>query len=79
MNKEQIFQLINQLKTQFKKGYPNKTDDEIDEMVLDVFLETYYEDKCDKHDLIILAGALGYTLHMDLVDEAKRERKRGNK
>ena len=51
MNEKQIRELIAQLRQQFKARNRDKSDEEIDKMILDVFFKAYCEDKMDRADL----------------------------
>ena len=77
MNKKEILQLISDLRTQFKKAYPKKTDEEIDKMILDVFFEAYVSDTMDRHDLTILTNALGYGVNEEVLDQIEIDKKEG--
>ena len=78
MNHREIMQLIKQMREQFKRSCPSKSDEEIDKMILDVFFKAYCEDKMDREDLTTLTNALGYGINKEILDEIERE-KRGGK
>lgn len=79
MNKKEIEQLIKDLKCQFKKRYPNKSDEEIEHMILDVFFQAFCEDKMDRRDLTTLTNALGYDVKDEILDQVEEEKKKGRK
>ena len=79
MNAKEIEQLIKDLKRQFKKGYPNKSDEEIEHMILDVFFQAFCEDKMDRRDLTTLTNALGYDVKDEILDQVEEEKKKGRK
>ena len=79
MNEKEIRQLIKDLKTQFKKRYPKKNEEEIESMILDVFFQAYCEDKMDREDLTTLTNALGYEVKDEILDQVEKEKKRGKK
>ena len=62
MNDEEIRSTIEQIKAQVKANPENKdkSDDEIDELILDSFFKSYTEGKMTKEDLLGLAEAMGY-------------------
>lgn len=62
MNDEEIRSTIEQIKAQVKANPENKdkSDDEIDELILDSFFKSYTEGEMTKEDLLGLAEAMGY-------------------
>ena len=62
MNPEEIRSTLEQIKAQVKAKPENaqKTDDEIDEMILESFYKAYTDGKMTKEDLGGLAEAMGY-------------------
>lgn len=62
MKDEEIRSTIEQIKAQVKANPENKdkSDDEIDELILDSFFKTYTEGGMTKEDLLGLAEAMGY-------------------
>ena len=74
MNEKQIRELIAQLRQQFKARNRDKSDEEIDKMILDVFFKAYCEDKMDREDLTTLTEVLGYQVNDEILDEIERER-----
>ena len=62
MNDEEIRSTIEQIKAQVKANPENKdkSDDEIDELILDSFFKSYTEGEMTKEDLLGLAQAMGY-------------------
>ena len=78
MNKQEIMQLINQLKQQFKSKHPNMSDEDIEHMVLKLFFQMFCEDKMDRQDLTALTRALGYNVNDNVLDQIEQD-KRGGK
>ena len=78
MNEKQIMNLIKQLKTFFKESHPEDSDEEIEHMILDVFFESFIEDKIGRRDLTVLTNALGYDVNEDILDQIVED-KRQNK
>ena len=74
MNEKQIRELITQLRQQFKAKNRDKSDEEIDKMILDVFFKAYCEDKMDREDLTTLTEVLGYQVNDEILDEIEREK-----
>ena len=62
MNDEEIRSTIEQMKAQIKAKPENKekSDDEIEEMMLDAFFKSYTEGEMSKEDLLGIAEAMGY-------------------
>ena len=79
MNEKEIKQLIKDLKTQFEKRYPDKSEEEIEHMILDVFFQAYCEDKMDRADLTTLTNVLGYEVKDEILDQIEKEKKEGKK
>ena len=75
MNERQIKELIAQLRQQFKVRNRDKSDEEIDKMILDVFFKAYCEDKMDREDLTTLTEVLGYQVNDEILGEIEREKK----
>ena len=75
MNEKQIRELIAQLRQQFKARNRDKSDEEIDKMILDVFFKAYCEDKMDREDLTTLTEVLGYQVNDEILNEIEREKK----
>ena len=77
MNDEEIRSTLEQIKAQVKAKPENaeKSDDEIDEMILDSFYKAYTEGKMTKEDLGGLAEMMGYefTEEFDQDPEAANE------
>jgi len=77
MNDEEIRSTLEQIKAQVKAKpeNQNKSDDEIDEMLLEAFYKAYTEGKMTKEDLGGLAQAMGYefTEEFDQDPEAANE------
>ena len=78
MNEKQIKELLKQLKNQFKKQNPNKTEEDIEHMILDLFFKMFCEDKMDRADLSTLTEALGYEVKSDVLDQVEKEKKGGH-
>ena len=79
MNEKQIRLMIKNLKAYYKKHNPNKTETEIEEMILDLFFKMYCEDKMDREDLTTLTEVMGYQVKDDVLDEIEKEKKGGRK
>lgn len=62
MNDEELRSTIEQVKAQVKAKPENaeKSEDEVDEMILDEFFKSYTEGKMSKEDLGAIADAMGY-------------------
>ena len=75
MNKEQITLTLNEMKAQFKKAYPERTEEEIEEMILDIFFDGYCNDKMSREDLTVLTMALGYEVNNEVLDNIEKEKK----
>ena len=77
MNDEEIRSTLEQIKAQVKAKpeNQNKSDDEIDEMILESFYKAYTDGKMTKEDLGGLAQAMGYefTEEFDQDPEAANE------
>ena len=77
MNDEETRSTLEQIKAQVKAKPENaeKSDDEIDEMILDAFYKAYTEGQMSKEDLGGLAQAMGYefTEEFDQDPEAANE------
>jgi len=67
MNDEEIRKTIEEVKAQVKAKPENqeKSEDEIDEMILDGFFKAYTEGKMSKEDLEAIAGTMGYEFTED--------------
>ena len=79
MNEKQIRLMLKNLKAYYKKHNPNKTETEIEEMILDLFFKMYCEDKMDREDLTTLTEVMGYQVKDDVLDEIEKEKKGGRK
>lgn len=79
MNKQQILNLISELRVTFKNGYPKRTDSEIDKMILDCFFHAFVEDKMDRHDLTVLTNALGYGVNDEILDQVEKDKEKMRK
>ena len=75
MNDEEIRTTIEEMKAQVKAKPENegKTEDEIEEIMLDGFFKAYTEGKMSKEDLAAIAGVMGYefTEEFDKEEEVK--------
>ena len=62
MNDEELRATIEEIKAQVKAKPENaeKSEDEIDEMILDAFFKAYTEGEMSKEDLMGIAQAMGY-------------------
>ena len=79
MSEKEIKQLIKDMKNQFSKAYPKKSEEEIEKMILDVFFKAYCEDKMDREDLKTLTSALGYEIKDEILDQIEKEKKGGKR
>jgi len=75
MDEKELRETITEIKKQVwaKEENKNKSEDEIDEIILDGFFEAYTEGKMSKSDLESIAGVLGYELTDDFDKEAPEE------
>lgn len=62
MNEEELRKTIEEIRAQLKAKPENKdkTEDEVDEEMLDGFFKSYTEGELSKEDLEAIAGAMGY-------------------
>lgn len=79
MTEKQAIATINQIKAQLKVKYKGKSDEEIDEMVLDMFFKAYCEDHICKEDLIALTELMGYKVKMSVIKQIEKKKKGGKK
>ena len=79
MNEKEIRKLIKDLKTQFSKSFPNKKEEEIEKMILDMFFKAYCEDKMCREDLTTLTEVMGYEVDDEILDQIEQEKKEGEK
>ena len=77
MNEKEIKQLIKQMREQFSSIEKGKSEEEIDQMILDVFFRGYCEDKMSREDLTALTAALGYEVNDDVLDQIEKEKEEG--
>ena len=68
-------EFLENTKKQFKEKYPNKTDKEIEHLVLDMLFEAYSEGVIDRHGLIVLTEGLGYKVIYEAPEQVKKEKK----
>ena len=73
MNEKEIYELINQLREYFKSEHKDKTDEEIDRIILNMFISMHRDDKMSKEDLITLSIALGYELDEEKIESIKKK------
>ena len=76
MNEKEIRELIIQLRKQFKAKFKNKSDEEIDQMILDMFFKAYCEDELSREDLTTFTELMGYEVKEDILDEIENEKKK---
>lgn len=79
MDEKEIKQLIKDLKKEFSKRNPNKSEEEIEHMILDMFFKAFCEDKMDRADLTTLTNVLGYEVKDEILDQVEKEKKEGKK
>ena len=77
MNEKEIQQLIKQMRQQFSSIKKGSSEEEIDQMILDVFFRGYCEDKMSREDLTTLTSALGYEVKDEILDQVEKEKKEG--
>ena len=77
MNEKEIQQLIKQMRQQFGSIKKGSSEEEIDQMILDVFFRGYCEDKISREDLTTLTSALGYEVKDEILDQIEKEKKEG--
>lgn len=77
MNEKEIQQLIKQMRQQFGSIKKGSSEEEIDQMILDVFFRGYCEDKMSREDLTTLTSALGYEVKDEILDQIEKEKKEG--
>lgn len=67
MNEEEIRTAVEEIKAQLKakEEYKDKSDDELDEVMLDGFFKAYTEGKMSKDDLGAIIGVMGYEFTED--------------
>lgn len=75
MNNKEIIQLIKNLREEFKKGFPKKSDEERDNMILDVFFEAFCRNEIDRQDLTTLTIAMGHEVNNEVLDQLENEMK----
>ena len=79
MTDKQMEMLIKSTKSQFKAKNRGKSEDEIDEMVLELFFDSFAKGNITKEDLIALADKMGYEVDEAAIKEAEKERKKQKK
>ena len=79
MNDEELRQTMKEMHEAFKQKFPKKSDEEIDQMMLDMFFKAFCEDKMYKEDLMAITYVLGYTPREDILDEIEREKRKEHK
>ena len=79
MNEKEIRQTVNAVREEYKKHFPNKTQEERDQLLLDSFFKAYCEDQMDREDLTVLASVMGYEVDKKILDKIEKEKKRGKK
>ena len=70
-------EFLENTKKQYKEQFPNKTDEEIEHMVLDMLFHAYCEDVIDRHALTVLIEGLGYEVVDEVLDKVEKEKKEG--
>lgn len=73
MNEQEIKLTLSQLKEQFSLRYPEKNEEEIEEMILHMFFDAYVSGKMCREDLETLTIMLGYDVKKDVLDEVERQ------
>ena len=74
MEKEEIEEVQNQIKQQMKEKYADKTEEEIEHMMLDSFFQGYCEGQMSREDLTALTIVMGYSVVDEVLDEIEKER-----
>ena len=75
MNNEEIIQLIKNLREEFRKGFPNKSDEERDNMILDIFFEAFCRNQIGRQDLTTLTIAMGHEVNNEVIGQLESEMK----
>ena len=75
MNEQQIRATIKQLQQQLGKKYKAKTEEEINEMILDMFFQAFCEDHISREDLTAFTEIMGYRVNDDILDEIEKQKK----
>ena len=75
MNDKQINATIKQLKQQLSKMHKTKTEEEIEEMILDMFFKAFCKEKISREDLTALTMVMGYEVNDDILDEVEEKKK----
>ena len=68
-------EFLENTKKQFKEKYPDKTDEEIEHMLLHMLFQAYCEDVIDRHALTVLTEGLGYEVIDEVLDKVEKEKK----
>ena len=76
MSEEEAKQTLEQIKEEFKRLYPNKDDEEIEEMILDMLFRAFCEDVITREDLCGLTELLGYEPDEDVLDQVENEKRK---
>lgn len=75
MNEKEMQQLIKQMRQQFGSIKKGSAEEEIDQMILDVFFRGYCENKMSREDLTTLTSALGCEVKDEILDQIEKERR----
>lgn len=75
MDEKEIMQVIADLRRETKARFPNKTEEEVDEFILDdMFFRAFCEDRLPREDLEVLAMAMGYQPNPEILDQVEKEK-----
>ena len=75
MNEEEVMKTLNQIRKQLKEKYSDKSDEEIDEMMLDAFFKAYCDNQMTREDLTALTVVMGYGINDEVLDQVEKEKK----
>lgn len=73
MTDEELQQTLTGIREMYKEQFPKKSDDEIDQMILDSFFRAFCEGKLDRESLCALTVAMGYEPDEDVLDQIEKE------
>ena len=74
-NEEQVKKELERIRKEQKARFPDKTDEEIDELILNAFFQAYCENEMSREDLTGLTIAMGYEVVDEVLDKVEKEKK----
>ena len=74
MNEKEVMKTLNQIKKQLKEKHSDKSDEEIDEMMLDAFFKAYCDNQMSREDLMALTIVMGYEVNEEVLDQVEKEK-----